>query len=270
MRRAPPCARSSPAEAELARERGAALVDVREASEWEQGHIAGARHVSKSYIEQEIEALAPDYAAPIVLYCAGGIRSLFAAQTLQAMGYADVASMSGGFQAWKAEGRSFEQPVVLSREQKQRYSRHLLIPEVGAEGQARLLGSKALFIGAGGLGSPAMLYLAAAGVGTLGIVDFDVVDVSNLQRQVVHTTDRVGVRRRPRRRRRRSRRSTPTCGSWRTMRCSPTTTWTGSSPATTSSSTAPTRSRRATRSTTRPCARASPSCTPRCSASRAS
>jgi sulfur-carrier protein adenylyltransferase/sulfurtransferase len=181
-------------EAELARERGATLVDVREASEWEQGHIEGARHISKSYIEQEIEAAAPDHERPIILYCAGGIRSLFAAQTLQAMGYTDVASMSGGFQAWKSEGRPFSTPVALTAEQKLRYSRHLLVPEVGAEGQAKLLESKVLLIGAGGLGSPAMLYLAAAGVGTLGIVDFDVVDVSNLQRQVIHTTDRVGTK----------------------------------------------------------------------------
>jgi sulfur-carrier protein adenylyltransferase/sulfurtransferase len=172
----------------------ATVVDVREASEWEQGHVPGARHVSKSYIEQQIEAAAPDRDAPVVLYCAGGVRSLFAAQTLADMGYTDVASMSGGFQAWKGAGLSFVTPVVLSAEQKQRYSRHLLIPEVGSEGQARLLGSKALLIGAGGLGSPASLYLAAAGVGTIGIVDFDIVDVSNLQRQIVHTTDRVGER----------------------------------------------------------------------------
>ncbi len=182
------------AQAVLAAERGAVLVDVREAAEWEQGHVPGARHVPRSYLEQDIEAHVPDHETPVVLYCAGGIRSLFAAQTLQAMGYADVSSMAGGFQAWKAEGRPFAQPVTLTRDQKQRYSRHLLIPEVGVEGQARLLGSKALFIGAGGLGSPAMLYLAAAGVGTLGIVDFDVVDVSNLQRQVIHRTDRVGVK----------------------------------------------------------------------------
>jgi molybdopterin/thiamine biosynthesis adenylyltransferase/rhodanese-related sulfurtransferase len=182
----------STGEAELARERGATLIDVRESSEWEQGHIEGARHISKSYIEQEVEAAAPDHDRPVVLYCAGGVRSLFAARTLQELGYTDVASMSGGFQAWKSEGRHFVTPVVLSPEQKLRYSRHLLIPEVGAEGQARLLGSKVLLIGAGGLGSPALLYLAAAGVGTLGVVDFDVVDVSNLQRQVVHTTDRVG------------------------------------------------------------------------------
>jgi molybdopterin/thiamine biosynthesis adenylyltransferase len=127
-----------------------------------------------------------------VLYCAGGIRSLFAGETLQDLGYTDVASMSGGFQAWKSQGLPWSMPIILTGEQKQRYSRHLLIPEVGSEGQAKLLDSKVLLIGAGGLGSPAALYLAAAGVGTIGLVDFDVVDVSNLQRQVIHTTDRVG------------------------------------------------------------------------------
>jgi molybdopterin/thiamine biosynthesis adenylyltransferase/rhodanese-related sulfurtransferase len=172
----------------------ATIVDVREASEWEQGHLPGARHVSKSYIEQQIEAAAPDRDAPVILYCAGGVRSLFAAQTLSEMGYTNVASMSSGFQGWKSAGLEFETPIVLSAEQKLRYSRHLLIPEVGVAGQAKLLGSKALLIGAGGLGSPASLYLAAAGVGTIGIVDFDVVDVSNLQRQILHTTDRVGER----------------------------------------------------------------------------
>lgn len=178
--------------AELLAERGARLVDVRERSEWEEGHIGGAAHVSRSYLEQQIEGVVPDRATPIVLYCAGGTRSLFAGQTLQAMGYTDVRSMSGGFQAWKSSGRPWTAPVVLSREQKQRYSRHLLVPEVGAEGQARLLESRVLFIGAGGLGAPGLLYLAAAGVGTIGIVDFDTVDLSNLQRQVIHTTDRVG------------------------------------------------------------------------------
>jgi sulfur-carrier protein adenylyltransferase/sulfurtransferase len=172
----------------------ATVVDVREASEWEQGHLPGASHVSTSYIEQQIEGIAPDRDQPVVLYCAGGVRSLFAAQTLADMGYTDVASVKGGFQAWKSAGFEFDTPVVLSADQKQRYSRHLLIPEVGSEGQARLLGSKALLIGAGGLGSPAALYLAAAGVGTIGLVDFDVVDLSNLQRQIIHTTDRIGER----------------------------------------------------------------------------
>ena len=183
----------SPAEADALRQRGlVALIDVREASEWDQGHIPGAVHVSKSYLEQQVEAVVPDRSTPVVLYCAAGVRSLFAGQTLAAMGYADVVSLSGGFQAWKSNGLPWTQPVALSDTQKTRYSRHLLIPEVGSAGQATLLESKVLLIGAGGLGSPAALYLAAAGVGTIGIVDFDVVDLSNLQRQVVHTTDRVG------------------------------------------------------------------------------
>jgi molybdopterin/thiamine biosynthesis adenylyltransferase/rhodanese-related sulfurtransferase len=168
------------------------LVDVREDSEWEQGHIPGAHHVARSYLEQQIEAYVPDRSAPVVLYCAGGVRSLFAGQTLRAMGYRDVVSMSGGFQQWKALGLPWTQPAILTDEQKRRYSRHLLVPEVGAEGQARLLHSRVLLIGAGGLGSPAALYLAAAGVGTIGIVDFDVVDLSNLQRQILHSTDRLG------------------------------------------------------------------------------
>jgi molybdopterin/thiamine biosynthesis adenylyltransferase/rhodanese-related sulfurtransferase len=173
---------------------GATIVDVREASEWEQGHLPDAVHISKSYVEQQIEGAVPDRDAPVILYCAGGVRSLFAAQSLEQLGYTNVASMSGGFQAWKSAGLPWEAPVILTSEQKQRYSRHLLIPEVGSAGQARLLGSKALLIGAGGLGSPAALYLAAAGVGTIGIVDFDVVDLSNLQRQILHTNDRIGER----------------------------------------------------------------------------
>ena len=182
-------------ETDVLRERPeAVIIDVREATEWEQGHLPGAIHISKSYIEQRCEAAIPDHDAPVVLYCASGVRSLFAGQTLRELGYTNVSSMSGGFQGWKSQGLPWEAPVVLSTEQKQRYSRHLLIPEVGSEGQARLLGSKALLIGAGGLGSPAALYLAAAGVGTIGIVDFDVVDVSNLQRQILHSTDRVGVK----------------------------------------------------------------------------
>jgi molybdopterin/thiamine biosynthesis adenylyltransferase/rhodanese-related sulfurtransferase len=183
----------SPAETDALRQRGGiALIDVREASEWDQGHIPGAAHVSKSYLEQDIEAAVPKRDTPVVLYCAAGIRSLFAAQALAGMGYTDVASMRGGSQAWTAQGLEWTQPVALTEQQRQRYSRHLLIPEVGSAGQVRLLGSKVLLVGAGGLGSPAALYLAAAGVGTIGIVDFDVVDLSNLQRQVIHTSDRVG------------------------------------------------------------------------------
>ena len=183
----------SATETDALRQRGnIAVIDVREASEWDQGYIPGATHVSKSYLEQQIEAAVPDRDTPVVLYCAGGVRSLFAAETLADMGYTDVASMSGGFQAWKSNGLDWTTPPKLTETQKQRYSRHLLIPEVGTEGQAKLLGSKVLLIGAGGLGSPAALYLAAAGVGTIGIIDFDVVDLSNLQRQVIHTNDRIG------------------------------------------------------------------------------
>jgi molybdopterin/thiamine biosynthesis adenylyltransferase/rhodanese-related sulfurtransferase len=177
---------------ELLGDARAALVDVREVDEWAQGHVPGARHVARSHIEQDIEAAVPDRSIPVVLYCAAGVRSVFVAQTLRAMGYQDVASMAGGFEQWKALGLPWTQPAALSDEQKRRYDRHLLIPEVGAEGQAKLLGAKVLLVGAGGLGSPAALYLAAAGVGTIGIVDFDVVDISNLQRQVLHTTERVG------------------------------------------------------------------------------
>jgi molybdopterin/thiamine biosynthesis adenylyltransferase/rhodanese-related sulfurtransferase len=184
----------TPSDVDALPEGGATVIDVREDNEWEQGHLPGALHISKSYVEQQIEGAVPDKDAPVVLYCAGGVRSLFAAQTLEQLGYTNVASMSGGFQQWKSSGLPWEAPVVLTAEQKQRYSRHLLIPEIGSAGQERLLGSKALFIGAGGLGSPAALYLAAAGVGTIGIVDFDVVDLSNLQRQILHTNDRIGER----------------------------------------------------------------------------
>ena len=182
----------TPAEAERLRAGGVTFIDVRESTEWEQGFIPGSILLSRSYLEQQVEAAVPDRAAPVVLYCAGGVRSAFGAQTLTVLGYTNAMSMSGGFQGWKAAGLPWITPIVLSKDQQQRYSRHLLIPEVGSKGQARLLESKVLLIGAGGLGSPAALYLAAAGVGTIGIVDFDVVDASNLQRQVLHTTDRVG------------------------------------------------------------------------------
>ncbi len=183
----------TPAAADAARQQGGAiLVDVREAFEWEQGHVPGARHIARSHVEQDIEAVVPDRATPVVLYCAGGIRSLFVGQTLRTMGYLDVTSMSGGFDAWRRQGLEWTQPTGLTTAQQQRYSRHLLMPEVGPDGQRKLLGARVLLIGAGGLGSPAALYLAAAGVGTIGIVDFDVVDLSNLQRQVIHTSERVG------------------------------------------------------------------------------
>ena len=168
------------------------LVDVRESHEWEAGHLPGAVHVPRGHLESKIEGEAPDRSRPIVMYCASGIRSVFASRTLAEMGYTDVVSMAGGFQGWKSQGLPWEMPTTLSPEQKVRYSRHLLIPEVGAAGQAKLLESRVLLVGAGGLGSPAALYLAAAGVGTIGIIDFDVVDLSNLQRQIIHTTDRIG------------------------------------------------------------------------------
>ncbi len=168
------------------------LVDVRETSEWDEGFIPGAVHVPRGYLESRIEAAVPDRDRPVVLYCAGGNRSAFAVRTLEQMGYTNVAHMSGGFQAWKSHGFRWTTPPKLTAEQKVRYSRHLLIPEVGAEGQAKLLDSKVLLIGAGGLGSSAALYLAAAGIGTIGIIDFDTVDLSNLQRQVIHTTARIG------------------------------------------------------------------------------
>jgi molybdopterin/thiamine biosynthesis adenylyltransferase/rhodanese-related sulfurtransferase len=169
-----------------------ALVDVRETTEWDEGYIPGAVHVPRGHLESRIESELPNRDRKVVLYCAGGIRSALAAKTLEEMGYTDVISMSGGFQQWKTQGFRWTTPPRLTAEQKTRYSRHLLIPEVGAEGQAKLLDSKVLLIGAGGLGAPAALYLAAAGVGTIGIIDFDTVDLSNLQRQVIHNTSRIG------------------------------------------------------------------------------
>jgi molybdopterin/thiamine biosynthesis adenylyltransferase/rhodanese-related sulfurtransferase len=184
----------TPAEVDALRRRGGiALIDVRETSEWDQGHLPGATLVAKSHLEQDIEAAVPSRETPVVLYCAGGFRSLFAGQTLVAMGYTNVVSMNGGFGAWKSQGLEWIQPSAgLTEQQRLRYSRHLLIPEVGSAGQAKLLAARVVLIGAGGLGSPAALYLAAAGVGTIGIVDFDVIELSNLQRQVIHATDRVG------------------------------------------------------------------------------
>lgn len=186
----------SPGEASVVREQApnTAFLDVREQTEWDEGYIPGAIHVPRGHLESRIESALPDHDQPVVIYCAAGTRSALAAVTLAQMGYTDVVNMSGGFQQWKTMGLPWQLPPKLTEEQKRRYSRHLLIPEVGAEGQAKLLESKVLLIGAGGLGSPAALYLAAAGVGTIGIVDFDTVDMSNLQRQVIHTTDRVGER----------------------------------------------------------------------------
>ncbi|GCF08114.1 molybdopterin-synthase adenylyltransferase MoeB [Dictyobacter arantiisoli] len=168
------------------------LVDVREKTEWNEGYIPGAIHVPRGHLESQIEETVPDKSKRVILYCAGGVRSLMAANTLQQMGYDDVVSMAGGFGQWKGSGLDFQLPRILNEAQSKRYSRHLLVPEVGEQGQLKLLDSKVLFIGAGGLGSPAALYLAAAGVGTIGIIDADVVDDSNLQRQVLHNTERIG------------------------------------------------------------------------------
>jgi len=183
-----------PAEVERQRRNGALLVDVRESEEFEAGHIPGAKHVPRGYLESRIETAVPDRDAHVIVYCASGQRSALAAHTLkELLGYHNVESMTGGITLWKDRGYEVDVPRTLSREQRERYSRHLLIPEVGVEGQQKLLDAKVLLLGAGGLGSPAGLYLAAAGVGTLGIVDNDEVDLSNLQRQVIHTTDRIGV-----------------------------------------------------------------------------
>ncbi len=169
------------------------LLDVRESDEYVAGRLPGAVHVPRGFLELRVEDRIPDRAKPIVVYCAAGVRSVLAARTLQEMGYEDVASLAGGISRWTDAGLPVERPRVLTANQKERYRRHLIIPEVGETGQAKLLDAKVLLMGAGGLGSPAALYLAAAGVGTLGIIDMDVVDLSNLQRQVLHTSDRVGM-----------------------------------------------------------------------------
>jgi molybdopterin/thiamine biosynthesis adenylyltransferase/rhodanese-related sulfurtransferase len=171
---------------------GSLFVDVREPDEWEEGHIPGAIYTGRGRLEQRIEGLVPDKTRELVVYCSAGSRSAFAAKVLEELGYENVVNLAGGFADWKRNGFDVTIPRVLSPEQRTRYSRHLLIPEVGEDGQQRLLDARVLLVGAGGLGSPASLYLAAAGVGTLGIVDADVVDESNLQRQIVHSTERLG------------------------------------------------------------------------------
>jgi molybdopterin/thiamine biosynthesis adenylyltransferase/rhodanese-related sulfurtransferase len=168
------------------------LVDVRERDEWSEGHIPGALHVPRGHLEARIEQVVPDRSRPLVLYCAGGARSAFAAKTLEELGYESVASLAGGFTDWKRNGFPVQLPQSLDAAKRQRYSRHLLIPEVGETGQLKLLDSRVLLIGAGGLGSPAALYLAAAGIGRIGIVDDDRVDESNLQRQIAHSTQTLG------------------------------------------------------------------------------
>jgi molybdopterin/thiamine biosynthesis adenylyltransferase/rhodanese-related sulfurtransferase len=172
---------------------GAVWVDIRETEEWQEGHLPGAVHVPRGNLESRIEGVVPDRSQPVVLYCAAANRSAFAAKTLEELGYTDVHSLAGGFTDWKRNGLDIVMPRTLSPEKRTRYSRHLLIPEIGEAGQLKLLDSRVLLIGAGGLGSPASLYLAAAGVGTLGIVDADIVDETNLQRQIVHSLDALGT-----------------------------------------------------------------------------
>ncbi len=173
---------------------GAVLLDVREADEFEQGAVPESVFIPRGHLESQVEGKLTDKDVPVVVMCAGGVRSVFAARTLGELGYADAVSMVGGFNRWKDEGRDWRTPEVLSPDQRNRYQRHLLLPEVGEEGQRKLLNAKVLLLGAGGLGSPAALYLAAAGVGTIGIIDMDVVDDSNLQRQILHNVDRIGDR----------------------------------------------------------------------------
>jgi sulfur-carrier protein adenylyltransferase/sulfurtransferase len=172
---------------------GAAWVDVREADEWQEGHLPGAVHIPRGFLESRIETAVPDKSQPVVLYCASAARSAFAAKALQDLGYENVHSLAGGFTDWKRNGLEIVMPRFLSPEKRTRYSRHLLIPEIGEEGQLKLLDSRVLLIGAGGLGSPASLYLAAAGVGTLGIIDADIVDETNLQRQIAHSLETLGT-----------------------------------------------------------------------------
>ena len=170
------------------------LLDVREPEEYEQGAVPGAVHVARGQLEFSVEGQLTNKNAPIAVYCAGGVRSAFAAKTLQDLGYSDVVSVIGGFNKWKDDGLVWKTPRTMNSDQRNRYQRHHLLPEVGEKGQQKLFDAKVLMLGAGGLGSPAALYLAAAGVGTIGIIDMDVVDASNIQRQVLHNHDRVGMR----------------------------------------------------------------------------
>jgi molybdopterin/thiamine biosynthesis adenylyltransferase/rhodanese-related sulfurtransferase len=172
---------------------GAVWIDVREADEWQEGHLPGAVHIPRGFLESRVEGVAPDKSTPVVVYCASAARSAFAAKSLAGLGYENVHSLAGGFTDWKRNGLEITMPRTLSPERRTRYSRHIVIPEIGEEGQLKLLDARVLLIGAGGLGSPASLYLAAAGVGTLGIVDADIVDETNLQRQIAHSLDTLGM-----------------------------------------------------------------------------
>ncbi|HXK15445.1 MAG TPA: ThiF family adenylyltransferase, partial [Gaiellaceae bacterium] len=171
----------------------AVWVDIREDDEWQEGHLPGAVHITRGYLESRIERVAPDKSTPVILYCASAARSAFGAKSLEELGYEHVYSLAGGFTDWKRNGLEITIPRTLTPERRTRYSRHILIPEIGEEGQMKLLDARILLIGAGGLGSPASLYLAAAGIGTLGIVDADIVDETNLQRQIAHSLDTLGM-----------------------------------------------------------------------------
>lgn len=178
---------------EIASSEPVVLVDVREADEWRSGHVPDAIHVPRGFLEMQAEQKLPDKDAPLIVYCAGGNRSALATATLKSMGYSDVRHMSGGFTGWRDAGLKVVKPRTWTDRQRDRYSRHFVLPEVGEAGQQKISDGKVLVIGAGGLGSPALYYLGAAGVGTIGIVDFDSVEENNLQRQIIHSTARVGV-----------------------------------------------------------------------------
>ena len=182
-------------EVEERRQRGDAfiLLDVREKDEIRTGYIDGALSIPRGFLEPQISGMIPETDQEIVVYCAGGVRSLLAAQVMRQMGYENVSSLAGGITRWKDVGYPIVRDRQLTDEQLERYSRHFLLKQIGEQGQGKLLDAKVLLVGAGGLGSPSALYLAAAGVGTLGVVDADVVDTSNLQRQILHTNDRVGM-----------------------------------------------------------------------------
>src|SRR5215813_6505277 len=169
-----------------------ALIDVRDPDEYRDGSIEPATNISRGFLEFRIGGAAPDPTTPVVLYCQSGLRSMLAAKVLKDLGYQNVINLQGGFQKWAQSGLPVVKDTPLGGEQIQRYSRHFLLNQVGEKGQRKLLRSKVLLIGAGGLGSPTALYLAAAGVGTLGLMDGDVVDITNLQRQILHTTADIG------------------------------------------------------------------------------
>ncbi len=172
---------------------GTVTIDVRESDEWRQGHLPNAIAIPRGFLELRVEEKVPDHNTPVILQCASGTRSLLAARALKELGYTNVYNLVGGFNSWKDRGLPWVADRQFTQDEITRYSRHFVIPEVGEKGQAKLLDSKVLLLGAGALGSSSALYLAAAGVGTLGLVDFDTVDLSNLQRQIIHTTDRVGM-----------------------------------------------------------------------------